>query len=161
MFDNIFPVRCVEELDTTISTFSALVQPRLVSTWVSIVIIVMIVTLSSDSHSTKTIENRKRLEVRRSTKNQCCKRSIHGIMGRRFPDGGLLRYRKWVAQQLGDVNKQGSGDSRLMGARHGSQSQLYSFFGVVDRTLTHFFWSTGWGHLVEVTDNWRKSTGCP
>ena len=40
-------------------------------------------------------------------------------MGRRFPDGGLLRYRKWVPQQLGDVNKQGSGDSRPMGARHG------------------------------------------
>ena len=27
----------------------------------------------------------------------------HEIMGRRFPDGGLLRYRKWVPQQLGDV----------------------------------------------------------
>ena len=27
---------------------------------------------------------------------------FHGIMGRRFPDGGLLRYRKWVPQQLGD-----------------------------------------------------------
>ena len=24
----------------------------------------------------------------------------HRIMGRRFPDGGLLRYRKWVPQQL-------------------------------------------------------------
>ena len=24
-------------------------------------------------------------------------------MGRRFPDGGLLRYRKWVPQQLGNV----------------------------------------------------------
>ena len=23
---------------------------------------------------------------------------MHGIMGRRFPDGGLLRYRKWVPQ---------------------------------------------------------------
>ena len=44
---------------------------------------------------------------------------VHGIMGRRFPDGGLLRYRKWVPQQLGDVNKQESGDSRPMGARHG------------------------------------------
>ena len=43
----------------------------------------------------------------------------HGIMGRRFPDGGLLRYRKWVPQQLGYVNKQWSGDSRPMGARHG------------------------------------------
>ena len=37
--------------------------------------------------------------------------STHGIMGRRFPNGGLLRYRKWVPLQLGDVNKQGSGDS--------------------------------------------------
>ena len=27
--------------------------------------------------------------------------------------------------------------------QHDSQSQPYSFFGVVDRTLTHFFWSTG------------------
>ena len=43
----------------------------------------------------------------------------HGIMGRRFPDVGLLRYRKWVPQQLWDVNKQGSGESRPMGARHG------------------------------------------
>ena len=43
----------------------------------------------------------------------------HGIMGRRFTDGGLVRYRKWVPQQLGDVNKQWSGDSRPMGARHG------------------------------------------
>ena len=43
----------------------------------------------------------------------------HGIMGRRFPDGGLLKYRKWVPQQLGDVNKQGSGDNRPIGARHG------------------------------------------
>ena len=31
-----------------------------------------------------------------------------------------------------------------MARRHSSQSQLYSFFGVVDQTLTHFFWSTGW-----------------
>ena len=43
-----------------------------------------------------------------------------GIMGRRFPDEGLLRYRKWVPQQLGDVNKQESGDSRPIGARHGN-----------------------------------------
>ena len=28
--------------------------------------------------------------------------------------------------------------------RHGSQSQLYSFFCVVDLTLTHLFWLTGW-----------------
>ena len=38
-------------------------------------------------------------------------------MGRRFPDRGLLRYRKWVPQQLGDMNKQGNGDSRPIGAR--------------------------------------------
>ena len=44
----------------------------------------------------------------------------HGIMGRRFPDGGLLRYRKLVPQQMGDVNKQESGDSQPMGVRHGS-----------------------------------------
>ena len=31
-------------------------------------------------------------------------RVSHGIMGRRFPDGGLLRYRKLIPQQLGDVN---------------------------------------------------------
>ena len=43
----------------------------------------------------------------------------HGIMGTGIPDGGLLRYRKWVPQQLGDVNIQWSGDSRPMGARHG------------------------------------------
>ena len=29
--------------------------------------------------------------------------ATNGIMGRRFRDGGLLRYRKWVPQQLGDV----------------------------------------------------------
>ena len=45
--------------------------------------------------------------------------TLHGIMGRRFPDGGLLRYRKGVPQQLGDVNKQWSRDSQPMGARHG------------------------------------------
>ena len=41
-------------------------------------------------------------------------------MGRRFPDEGLLIYRKWVPQKLGDVNKQGSGDSRPIGAQHGN-----------------------------------------
>ena len=46
-------------------------------------------------------------------------RTDHGIMGRGIPDGGLLRYRKWVPQQRGDVNKQWSGDSRPMGAWHG------------------------------------------
>ena len=68
-------------------------------------------------------------------------------MGRKLTDGGLLRYRKWVPQQLGDVIKQGSGDSRPMRARHGDTAANHNsthFFGVVDRTLTHFFWSTGW-----------------
>ena len=51
--------------------------------------------------------------------------SCHGIMGMRFPDGGLLRYRKWVPQQLGDVNKQESGDSRPIGARHGDTAANY------------------------------------
>ena len=41
-------------------------------------------------------------------------------MGRKLTNGGLLRYRKWVPQQLEDVIKQGSGDSRPMGARHGN-----------------------------------------
>ena len=48
----------------------------------------------------------------------CSLHNGHGRMGRRFTDGGLLRYRKWIPQQLGDVIKQGSGDSRPMGARH-------------------------------------------
>ena len=43
-------------------------------------------------------------------------------MGRSFPDGGLLRYRKRVPKQLGDVNKQGSGDSQPIGARHGDMA---------------------------------------
>ena len=32
-----------------------------------------------------------------------CQPRSHGIMGRRFPDWGLLRCRKWVPKQLGDV----------------------------------------------------------
>ena len=48
--------------------------------------------------------------------------TAYGIMGRRFPDGGLLRYRKWVPQQLGDVIKQGSGGSRPMAVRHGDMA---------------------------------------
>ena len=60
----------------------------------------------------------------------------HGIMGRRFPDGRLLRYRKWVPQQLGDVNKQESGDSQPMGARHSDTA--------ANHNSTHFLvWSTG------------------
>ena len=34
-----------------------------------------------------------------------------------------------------------------MGARHGDTAANHNstnFFGVVDRTLTHFFWLTGW-----------------
>ena len=60
----------------------------------------------------------------------------HGIMGRRFPDRGLLRYRKWVPQQLGDFIIQGSGDSQPMGARHGDTA--------ANHNSTHFLlWSTG------------------
>ena len=68
-------------------------------------------------------------------------------MGRKLTDGRLLSYRKCVPQQLGDVIKQGSGDSRPMRARHGDTAANHNpthFFGVVDWTLTHCFWSTGW-----------------
>ena len=43
--------------------------------------------------------------------------------------------------------KQGSGDSRPMRARHGDTAANHNsthFFGVVNRTLTLFFWLTGW-----------------
>ena len=60
----------------------------------------------------------------------------HGIMGRKLTDGGLLRYRKWVPQQLGDIIIQGSGDSRPMGARHSNTA--------ANHNTTHFLvWSTG------------------
>ena len=46
-------------------------------------------------------------------------------MGRRFPDGGLLRYRKWVPQQLGDVaDRQPTNGSAAQ--RHGSQSRGFA-----------------------------------
>ena len=46
-------------------------------------------------------------------------------MGRRFPDGGLLRYRKWVPQQLGDVaDRQPTNGSAAQ--RHGSQSHGFA-----------------------------------
>ena len=49
----------------------------------------------------------------------------NGIMGRRFPDGGLLRYRKWVPQQLGDVaDRQPTNGSAAQ--RHGSQSHRFA-----------------------------------
>ena len=70
---------------------------------------------------------------------RCC---AQRRMGRKLTDGGLLRYRKWVPQQLGDVIKQGSGDSRPMRARHRDTAANHNsthFFGVVDRTRTHFF----------------------
>ena len=57
-------------------------------------------------------------------------------MGRKLTDGGLLRYRKWVPQQLGDVIKQGSGDSRPMRVRHGNTA--------ANHNSTYFLvWSTG------------------
>ena len=74
---------------------------------------------------------------------------LHGIMGRRFPDGGLLRYRKWVPQQLGDVNKQESGDSRPMGARHGdtaaNHTDLLSGCG-----RTYVFGVQAWSNLWDL-----------
>ena len=46
-------------------------------------------------------------------------------MGRRFPDGGLLRYRKWVPQQLGDVaDRQPTNGSAAQ--QHGSQSHRFA-----------------------------------
>ena len=68
--------------------------------------------------------------------------AVQRRMGRKLTDGGLLIYRKWVPQQLGDVaDIQPTNGS--VAQRQGSQSQLYSFFGEVDRNLTHFFWSPG------------------
>ena len=63
----------------------------------------------------------------------------HGIMGRRFPDVGLLRYRKWVPQQLWDVNKQRSGDSRPIGARHSNTAANHMDYssGVVDGEIIY------------------------
>ena len=52
--------------------------------------------------------------------------SSHGIMGRRFPNGGLLRYRKWVPQPVGDVNKQGSWDSPPIGGELDSDNNNIS-----------------------------------
>ena len=62
-------------------------------------------------------------------------------MGRKLTNGELLRYRKWVPQQLGDVMTQGSGDSRPMGARYVNMAANHNsthFFCVfvVDQTLT-------------------------
>ena len=55
--------------------------------------------------------------------------SYHGKMGRRFPDGGLLRYRKRVPQQLGDVaDRQPTNGSTAQ--RHGSQSHRLIIFAV-------------------------------
>ena len=48
-----------------------------------------------------------------------------GIMGRKLADGGLLRYRKWVPQQLGDVaDRQPTNGSAAQ--RHGSQSHRFA-----------------------------------
>ena len=54
--------------------------------------------------------------------------------GKEVPRWVLLRYRKWVPQQLGDVNKQGSGDSRPIGARHS------------DTAANHMDLQSGCGH---------------
>ena len=68
-------------------------------------------------------------------------------MGRKLTDGGVAEIQKMSPQQLGDVIKQWSGESQPMGARHGDTAANHNsthFFGVVDWTLTHCFWSTGW-----------------
>ena len=51
-------------------------------------------------YQSTTVSENSEFTIHNSLKEKCL---IHGIMGRRFPDGGLLRYRKWVPQQLGDV----------------------------------------------------------
>ena len=48
-------------------------------------------------------EESRRLAVDYAVKVSWAEPRTHGIMGRRFPDGVLLRYRKCVPQQLGDV----------------------------------------------------------
>ena len=78
----------------------------------------------------------------------------HGIMGRRFPDGGLLRFRKWVPQQLGDVNKQWSGDSRPMGAWHGDTAANHTDLLVRTNLAPDFPLFHGVG-FIRIT-KWKK-----
>ena len=88
----------------------------------------------------------------------------HGIMGRRFPDGGLLRYRKWVPQQLGDVadmqllcyqtREWGQPTNGSATRRHSSQSHGLIIFAVR-------VWSTSFPlfHGEKAKYNWQNSTG--
>ena len=49
--------------------------------------------------------------------------------GKEVPRWGVVRYRKWVPQQLGDVNKQGSGGqptNRSVARRQGIQSHWFA-----------------------------------
>ena len=47
--------------------------------------------------------NKKQKKKKGTSGGELDKMVYHGIMGMRFPDGGLLRYIKCVPQQLGDV----------------------------------------------------------
>ena len=48
--------------------------------------------------------------------------------------------------------------------RHGSQSLHFSFFGVVDQTITQYFWSTGWEVISKFPSHsslvWAVAVGC-
>ena len=47
--------------------------------------------------------------------------------GKEVPRWGVAEMqKKWVPQQLGDVNKQGSGDSWPIGARHGDTATIHT-----------------------------------
>ena len=85
-------------------------------------------------------------------------------MGGRFPDLGLLRYRKWVPQQLGDVIKQESGDSRPMGAQHGNTAGSYLppefplFHGSAARCVVLL--CNPIKNIIEMNEAQQRSTSC-
>ena len=66
----------------------------------------------------------------------------YGIVG-----GGLLRYRKWIPKQLGDVDKQVSGDSRPMGAQHGDTAANHTQSGCC---WVYIFAVRGWSNLWDL-----------
>ena len=66
--------------------------------------------------------------------------------GKEVPRWGVAEIQKMSPSTTGrcyQTREWGQPTNGSAARRHGSQSQLYSFFGVVDRTLTHFFWLTG------------------
>ena len=67
--------------------------------------------------------------------------------GKEVPRWGVAEIKKMSLPTTGrcyQTREWGQPTNGSAARRHGSQSQHYSFFGVVDRTLTQFFWSTGW-----------------